>query len=54
MLESLLQWAGVVDELEFAKRLISWKRSGIPELGLRENYMFSTTINLVFSLYIYL
>ncbi|CAL1266821.1 unnamed protein product [Larinioides sclopetarius] len=47
VLDSLLQWAGVVDELEFAKRLVSWKRSGIPELGPREIYIFSTTINLV-------
>ncbi|GFY57586.1 uncharacterized protein TNIN_139951 [Trichonephila inaurata madagascariensis] len=47
VLDSLLQWAGVVDELEFAKHLVSWKRSGIPELGPREIYMYSTTINLV-------
>lgn len=51
VLESLLQWAGVVDELEFAKRLVSWKKSGIPELGSRENYIFSTTVNLVRSTY---
>ncbi|KFM77246.1 p53-induced protein with a death, partial [Stegodyphus mimosarum] len=47
VLDSLLQWAGVVDELEFAKRLVSWKKGSIPELGQRESYMFSTTINLV-------
>ncbi|KAG8191565.1 hypothetical protein JTE90_021170 [Oedothorax gibbosus] len=47
VLESLLHWAGVVDELEFAKRLVIWKKSGFPELGTRENYIFSTTINLV-------
>ncbi|XP_015913747.2 uncharacterized protein [Parasteatoda tepidariorum] len=47
VLDSLLQWAGVVDELEFAKHLITWKKSGIPELEGRESYMHSTTINLV-------
>ncbi|GIY45436.1 uncharacterized protein MJ1187 [Caerostris extrusa] len=46
VLDSLLQWAGVVDELEFAKRLVFWKKNGIPELGSRDIYIFSTTINL--------
>ncbi|GFO28831.1 plant intracellular ras-group-related lrr protein 1 [Plakobranchus ocellatus] len=32
-LESLVNWAGVVDELEFARRLQAWAHHGFPELG---------------------
>jgi len=33
VLESVLHWAGVVDELEFAKVLLNWCKHGYPELG---------------------
>ncbi|RUS89596.1 hypothetical protein EGW08_002614 [Elysia chlorotica] len=32
-LESLANWGGVVDELEFARRLQAWTQHGFPELG---------------------
>ena len=32
-LESLANWGGVVDELEFARRLQAWAHHGFPELG---------------------
>ena len=33
ILENIIQWAGVVDELEFAKSLLNWCKHGFPELG---------------------
>lgn len=33
ILENILHWAGVVDELEFAKSLLTWCKHGFPELG---------------------
>ncbi|XP_032238981.1 uncharacterized protein LOC5513573 isoform X2 [Nematostella vectensis] len=33
LLDNVLSWAGVVDELEFAKTLLSWCKHGFPELG---------------------
>ena len=33
ILENILHWAGVVDELEFAKSLLTWCKYGFPELG---------------------
>lgn len=33
ILENILHWAGVVDELEFAKNLLTWCKYGFPELG---------------------
>lgn len=47
VLDSLLRWAGVVDELDFAKRLVSWKRSGVPELGDAEGFLLSDLTKLV-------
>ncbi|CAN7983383.1 unnamed protein product [Ixodes pacificus] len=47
VLDSLLRWAGVVDELDFAKRLLSWKRSGFPELGDLEGFLLSDLTKLV-------
>lgn len=32
ILENILHWAGVVDELEFAKSLLTWCKYGFPEL----------------------
>ena len=33
ILENIIHWAGVVDELEFAKSLLAWCKHGFPELG---------------------
>ncbi|CAN7989114.1 unnamed protein product [Ixodes hexagonus] len=49
VLDSLLRWAGVVDELDFAKRLLSWKRSGFPELGDHEGFLLSDLTKLCLS-----
>ncbi|XP_022251874.1 uncharacterized protein LOC106467938 isoform X1 [Limulus polyphemus] len=46
VLESLLQWAGVIDELDFASRLAAWKKQGFLELNDTEGYTQSHTINL--------
>ena len=32
-MECILQWGGVVDELDFASRILEWKRTGFVELG---------------------
>ena len=47
MLESLIQWAGVIDELEFAKMLSLWCKNGFPELGDKRGFQFSETIDKV-------
>ena len=33
ILDSVLSWGGVVDELDVARRLASWNKNGFPELG---------------------
>lgn len=33
IVENIIHWAGVVDELEFAKSLLTWCKHGFPELG---------------------
>lgn len=33
IMDSILSWGGVVDELDFARRLVSWNKNGFPELG---------------------
>ncbi|XP_003730245.1 uncharacterized protein LOC100888319 [Strongylocentrotus purpuratus] len=44
-LDSILQWAGVVDELDFAKRLAHWYNHGFPELGDTKGFEgFSNTV----------
>lgn len=47
VLESLLQWAGVIDELKFAERLSQWCQSGFPELGDKTGFDLSNTIKKV-------
>ena len=47
VLDSLLQWAGVIDELEFAKRLSQWCKGGFSELGDKKGVKFSDTIDQV-------
>ena len=44
VLDSLLQWGGVVDELDFAKRLTEWLVNGYRELGDTESFCESNTI----------
>ncbi|XP_072175709.1 uncharacterized protein [Diadema setosum] len=44
-LDSILQWAGVVDELDFAKRLVHWCNHGYQELGDTKGFQgFSNTV----------
>lgn len=47
VLDCILAWAGVVDELDFAQRLSSWVKHGFPELGDSEGHMHSPTIEKV-------
>lgn len=47
VLDSVLAWAGVVDELDFAKRLKDWCQRGYPELGDSEGIILSPTIKKV-------
>lgn len=47
VLDSVLAWAGVVDELDFAKRLKDWCQRGYPELGDNEGIVLSSTIQKV-------
>ena len=49
VLDSILRWGGVVDELDFAKRLQAWYNHGFPELGDSEGYTFCKTIVAVSS-----
>ncbi|XP_067936096.1 uncharacterized protein [Watersipora subatra] len=41
VMDGIIQWAGVVDELEFAKRLLAWRYSGFPELGDKHGFCLS-------------
>jgi len=47
VLDSLINWAGVVDELDFAKRLSAWSEHGFPELGDTSGILVSSTITQV-------
>lgn len=44
MLDSVISWAGVVDELDFSKRLDSWARNGYSDLGERPDSVVLTPI----------
>ncbi|XP_060078498.1 uncharacterized protein LOC132557984 [Ylistrum balloti] len=48
-LDSVISWGGVVDELDFAKRLSFWCQKGFPELGDTEGIILSPTIKQVTS-----
>ena len=50
MLESLICWAGVADELDFAKRLQEWSSNGFKELGDRDGFYVCDTISQVITL----
>ncbi|KAK6995049.1 hypothetical protein BgiMline_011698 [Biomphalaria glabrata] len=47
--ESLVNWAGVVDELEFARRLQTWANQGFKELGDSVGVVTSETLAKVLS-----
>ncbi len=47
VLDSLVHWAGVTDELDFAKRLSTWSSEGFPELDDTEGFVVSNTITKV-------
>ena len=49
MLESLAHWAGVVDELDIAKRLSVWNTEGVKELGDVEGIVACNTMSKVCS-----
>ncbi|CAH1777245.1 unnamed protein product [Owenia fusiformis] len=44
VLDSLLHWGGVIDELDFAKRLDEWYYHGFPELKDVEGFTLCNTI----------
>ena len=47
VLESLVHWAGVVDELDFAKSLHSWSCHGFQELGDKGAMMVADSVRKV-------
>ena len=47
VLDSLINWAGVVDELDFAKRLSAWSKHGFKELGDSAGILISSAISQV-------
>lgn len=44
LLDCIICWAGVIDELEFAKRLRTWCDTGFPELGDKQGIILSETV----------
>ncbi|XP_014665215.1 PREDICTED: uncharacterized protein LOC106807409 [Priapulus caudatus] len=44
VLDSIIHWAGVVDELDFAMRLHNWTKHGFPELEDTEGVVVSNTL----------
>lgn len=47
ILDSLLLWGGVVDELDFAARLSQWSKHGFPELGDTVGWGIGRTVGKV-------
>lgn len=47
VLDCIISWAGVVDELDFARRLHNWILKGFPELGDTEGIVLSETVKQV-------
>ena len=47
VLESLISWAGVADELDFAKSLQEWSSNGFKELGDRDGFYVCDVISQV-------
>ena len=50
MLESLICWAGVADELDFAKSLQEWSSNGFKDLGDRDGFYVCDVISQVITL----
>lgn len=48
VLDSLLLWGGVVDEIDFATRLSQWANSGFPELGDSVGWGIGRTVGKVY------
>lgn len=48
VLDSVIHWAGVVDELDFAQRLVNWKNDGLLNDG-HPGYTTSSVINQISS-----
>lgn len=49
LLDCILSWAGVIDELEYARRLQNWCQNGFPELGDKQGIVLSETVKQVSS-----
>ena len=47
--DSILQWSGVLDELELAQRLIDYSVNGVKDLIHRKPFITSTIINRLLS-----
>ena len=47
VLDCIISWAGVVDELDFARRLHNWILKGFPDLGDTEGIVVSETVKQV-------
>lgn len=47
LLDSIVNWAGVVDELDYARQLYAWSLKGYPELGDKHGIVLSETIKQV-------
>ena len=50
MLDCIISWAGVVDELDFARRIHNWILKGFTELGDSEGIVLSETVKQVLQL----
>ncbi|XP_050413834.1 uncharacterized protein LOC126828227 [Patella vulgata] len=50
VLDSIISWAGVVDELDFSKRLLNWYQNGFTDLGDTEGVVLSQTLLQLFSM----
>ena len=47
VLDCIISWAGVVDELDFARRLHNWIFKGFPDLGDTEGIVLSEIVKQV-------
>lgn len=47
--DSILQWSGVLDELELAQRLIDYSVKGVKDLNHQKPFITSTIINRLLS-----
>lgn len=47
--DSILQWSGVLDELELAQKLIDYSVKGIKDLNAQKPFITSTIVNRLLS-----